>query len=74
MFSNSIFAFKDSCNDNYFDNNNLWNEKMADELLKCCLENRENLRESIPEIGDGFIRWSPELNTFEFYKPKRQTK
>lgn len=50
------------------------NEKMADELLKCCLENRENLRESIPEIGDGFIRWNPKLNTFEFYKPKRQTK
>lgn len=39
--------------------------KLMDELLKCCIENRERLRESV----NGFIRWNNKLKTFEFYEP-----
>jgi len=42
--------------------------KLTEELLKCCLENRERLRESV----DGFIRWNTKKNGFEFYEPKRR--
>lgn len=39
--------------------------KLMEELLKCCITNRERLRESI----NGFIRWNNKLETFEFYEP-----
>ncbi len=41
--------------------------KLCNELLKCCLENREQLRED----RDGFIRWNCGTNQFEFYQNKR---
>jgi len=43
------------------------NQKLANELLECCLTNRENVRESI----NGFIRWNNKNNCFEFYEPDR---
>lgn len=47
------------------------NDKVAKELLECCLQNRENLRESV----NGFIRWNNKLDKFEFYEPyNTQTK
>lgn len=42
--------------------------KMSERLLKCCLENRERLRESI----NGFIRYNGQKQDFEFYEPNRQ--
>lgn len=39
--------------------------KLIDELLKCCIDNRENLRESV----NGFIRYNGKTNSFEFYEP-----
>ena len=41
MFSNSIFAYKDSCNDNYFDNN-LNYVPNVDQKLKIYLEKKCN--------------------------------
>lgn len=35
------------------------------QLLECCLENRENLRES----QRGFIRYNGKTDSFEFYEP-----
>ncbi len=46
------------------------NSKLANELLKCCLSNRENLRESI----NGFIRCrvkDGKFDGFEFYEPNK---
>lgn len=40
------------------------NDKLAKELLKCILENRENIRED----KNGFIRWNCVLNKFEWFK------
>lgn len=40
-------------------------EKVAKELLQCCLENRERLRESV----NGFIRYNGVTQSFEFYEP-----
>lgn len=40
------------------------NNKLAKELLKCILENRENIRED----KNGFIRWNCVLNKFEWFK------
>lgn len=37
------------------------NDKLAKELLKCILENRENIRED----KNGFIRWNCVTNKFE---------
>lgn len=45
--------------------------KNSMELLKCCLENRENLRD---EVGGGFIRYSNRIPGFEYYIPKRKDK
>lgn len=39
------------------------NNKSCKELLHCCLENREQLREN----RDGFIRWNNITKEFEFY-------
>lgn len=39
--------------------------KLIDELLKCCIDNRENLRESV----NGFIRYNGKTSSFEFYEP-----
>lgn len=39
--------------------------KLIDELLKCCIDNRENLRESV----NGFIRYNGTTKSFEFYEP-----
>ena len=39
--------------------------KLADELINCCLSNRERLRESV----NGFIRWNRVTEQFEFYEP-----
>ena len=41
--------------------------KVAKELLQCCLENREKLRENF----DGFIRWNCKKECFEFYEPNK---
>ena len=41
--------------------------KLIKSLLNCCLNNRENIRESV----NGFIRWNNKLNDFEFYEPGR---
>ena len=38
--------------------------KLAKDLLKCCLDNRESLRESM----NGFIRWNTKKECFEFYE------
>ncbi len=40
------------------------NDKLAKELLKCVLENRENIREGT----NGFIRWNCVTNKFEWFK------
>ena len=40
------------------------NDKLAKELLKCILENRENIRED----KNGFIRWNCVTNKFEWFK------
>lgn len=40
------------------------NDKLAKELLKCILENRENIRED----KNGFIRWNYVTNKFEWFK------
>lgn len=40
------------------------NDKLAKELLKCVLENRENIREDT----NGFIRWNCITNKFEWFK------
>lgn len=40
------------------------NDKLAKELLKCVLENRENIRED----KNGFIRWNCVINKFEWFK------
>ena len=40
-------------------------EKLAKDLLKCCLENRERLRESV----NGFIRYNGKTAQFEFFEP-----
>lgn len=40
------------------------NDKLAKELLKCVLENRENIREDT----NGFIRWNCVTNKFEWFK------
>lgn len=40
--------------------------KVFNEFVKCCLDNRLNLREH----EDGFIRWNGVTNEFEFYLPK----
>lgn len=40
------------------------NDKLAKELLKCILENRENIRED----KNGFIRWTYVTNKFEWFK------
>lgn len=40
------------------------NDKLAKELLKCILENRENIRED----KNGFIRWNCVINKFEWFK------
>lgn len=45
------------------------NAKIAHDLLQCCLENRERLRESV----NGFIRWNTRLNGFEFYEPAERS-
>lgn len=38
-------------------------------MLKCCLENREDLRESeMLGLSKNFVRWNTQLNDFEFYK------
>lgn len=43
--------------------------KLANELLDCCLKNRERLRESV----NGFIRWNTKLNGFEFFEPAERS-
>jgi hypothetical protein len=43
------------------------NAKKIEALLKCCLDNRGYLRDS---IGNGFIRWNGVKNEFEYYIPK----
>ena len=40
-------------------------EKLAKDLLKYCLENRERLRESV----NGFIRYNGKTEQFEFCEP-----
>lgn len=42
--------------------------KTAKEILRCCLINREKLRESI----NGFVRYNGQKNSFEFYEPKER--
>lgn len=42
--------------------------KLAKDLLKCCLDNRERLRESM----NGFIRWNHKKECFEFYEPNKE--
>lgn len=39
--------------------------KLMDDLVQCCIENRERLRESI----NGFIRYNGTTKSFEFYEP-----
>lgn len=39
--------------------------KLMEELLSCCLVNRERLRESV----NGFIRYNGQKQAFEFYEP-----
>ena len=41
--------------------------KIVMDILRCCLENRERLRESI----NGFVRYNRSLEDFEFYEPDR---
>ena len=48
--------------------------KLANELLECCLINREALRESEMGCGEGFIRWNVQKNGFEFFDPKKKEK
>ena len=43
-------------------------EKLAKDLLKCCLENRERLRESV----NGFIRYNGKTEQFEFYENREK--
>lgn len=40
------------------------NKQMLDKLMKCCLGNRENLREN----RNGFIRWNCTTNNFEWFQ------
>lgn len=42
-------------------------QKIAMQLLHCCLSNREKLREGV----DGFIRWNGQKDDFEFYSPEK---
>lgn len=42
--------------------------KMCSELLECCLEHRERLREK----RNGFIRWNHVKEAFEFYESGRE--
>lgn len=44
------------------------NYKMIDLLLRCCLKNREKLRDSTAGITDGFIRWNQDKNDFEYFE------
>jgi hypothetical protein len=39
--------------------------KLMDDLMQCCIKNRERLRESM----NGFIRYNGKTNSFEFYEP-----
>lgn len=55
---------------NYIQPDLLWHKKrltpkLAVELINCCLDNRERLRESVR----GFIRWNSRTQEFEFYEP-----
>lgn len=42
--------------------------KTSLELLRCCLENREKIREN----REGFIRYNGVKKEFEFYKPEKE--
>lgn len=42
--------------------------KRADEILSCCLKNREDLREN----RQGFVRYNDKIKGFEFFIPERR--
>lgn len=44
------------------------NAKTMDKLMKCCLINRENIREK----RNGFIRWNSQKNDFEWHDTRRE--
>lgn len=43
--------------------------KIAQQLLKCCLENREKIRE---RRNGGFIRFNGQLGDFEYFEREKQ--
>ena len=45
-----------------------WNYTLFNKLLDCCIENRENLRETQSGLSDGFIRWNQNKNDFEYFE------
>lgn len=45
-----------------------WNHKLLNSLLDCCIDNRENLRESQSGLSDSFIRWNTKKEDFEFFE------
>ena len=47
-----------------------FNYKNSMELLKCCLENREKIRDK----WNGFIRYNAQKQGFEYYDPKQKEK
>ena len=50
-------------------------EKLTKQWLKCCLENREKLRD-INNVGryQGFIRWNKQTEKFEWFDPELNKK
>ena len=43
--------------------------KLTKELIQCCIDNRENLRDY--ENIDGFIRYNGKTGKFEYYQPDK---